>query len=488
MMRSLMLAALLGLAAASGAEAEKVKITAEGISVVKGERRLINVLFDAPLPTPADVLSASSWNVTTLVEPATIGRPSVVGVGIVTCETRAPSGASGPPTLLSECPGSAGIVEIGLQLTSDVPEKVKSLVLTYAGPGGVLTFVVSDKAQLGTDAPATRFPIAPAKSKDADIYFKGAITKGNDADPTFDLDTYAGYMQPVTVDGAYVGRFGLYGEAKTKESARIDPNTLTAYLVYQRVLSSGGFVLGPVQTPIFNLKFAGWEFDRKGDQRNFLISPVFTVPIRLSPSFLGPIEPGLTVPRLTIQFGAELVKALESPLAPVGEWHTRGLVGTTFAYGYAPEKSYFHSIEAKASYVVRMLGAAEVFKDPRNAPIDPATGKKGDPVFELGSQPRHRAEASITYQPVSWVGLALRVRVRRLAAGVHPRRSQRDVWRLVLAQAEQLRALRHPQALARYEYDEPVGRQDDFGGRAQSRACARAKTNPTSPSIAVRQG
>ena len=62
------------------------------------------------------------------------------------------------------------------------------------------------------------------------------------------------------------------------------PNTLTAYFVYQRVLSSGGFVLGPVQTPIFNLKFAGWEFDRKGDQRNFLISPVFTVPIRLSPA------------------------------------------------------------------------------------------------------------------------------------------------------------------------------------------------------------
>jgi hypothetical protein len=47
-----------------------------------------------------------------------------------------------------------------------------------------------------------------------------------------------------------------------------------------------------------------------------------------------------------------------------------------------------------------------VFTDPQHAPIDATSGKRGDPVPELGQQARHNVDLTVTYFPTKWVGLS----------------------------------------------------------------------------------
>ena len=136
-----------------------------------------------------------------------------------------------------------------------------------------------------------------------------------------------------------------------------------------------------------------------------MTSPVLTLPFRLSRKLSGPVEPGLTFPHMTLQAGTEFVNVWESALA-VKAWHTRGLLGATFAAGFAPETTYFNSFQVTASYQVRIPSSAEIFYDSRFAPVDPKSGKKGATPPLLGTQARHSIDTKLTYSFVKWAGIS----------------------------------------------------------------------------------
>lgn len=116
----------------------------------------------------------------------------------------------------------------------------------------------------------------------------------------------------------YFGRLGAYGQVRTKQASKADPNSFLTYLVYQRYIGGGTGWFGPFSLPYFNYRFAGWEFDRDGKQLNFINSPVITVPMRLSGKLAGELQPGLTFPNMTFQLGTEFVAAARSPRSRTG--------------------------------------------------------------------------------------------------------------------------------------------------------------------------
>jgi len=249
-------------------------------------------------------------------------------------------------------------------------------------------------------------PLGAAKSKaDSDVYFSGSYTAVVDGDPVWDVDAFAGYMHPL--NHGHLGKFGFYGQARTKKSDNADPNSFLDYLVWQKDIPLWNAWLGPFQTPYFNYRVAGTEFDRDGKQLNFINSPVVTFPLRFSGRISDPLAPSVTFPSMTLQAGTEFVKVEKSRvLAPEKNWYTRGVLGATFSAGYAPEKLAFDSITFSSAYQVRIPSSGEIYFDKRNAPVDPKTRKRGATPALLGTQARHFVDSKISYNFTKYLGIS----------------------------------------------------------------------------------
>src|SRR6267142_1161337 len=351
-----------------------------------GDRRLIGILFDTPFPKPSEVNQGRYWTVYSN-SPGGVRRHAIIGVD---------ASALDPKSKDLE-------KKIILQLGTEIPKDATVVDIMFT-PVLLRLPPLTTPAQLGTVGGGGS-PLTGATSKsDSDIYFNGSYTAVKDGDAIYDIDAFAGYMHAIQSQSNYYGKIGFYGEIRTKKSTRADPDSFLTYVVYQRVIGNSTKWLGPFQSPYLNYRFTGWEFDRSGNQLNFIDSPVVTFPVRLSGKPLGPIEPGFTFPHMTLQMGTEFVDVRESVLAPRG-WHTRGLLGATFVTGYAPEKNFFDSIQLTSSWRVRLPSAPEIFYDDKIATIDPVTGKKGDPPPMLGTQPRHSLDITLSYNFTKWGGL-----------------------------------------------------------------------------------
>ena len=401
-MRSRPLAVLLLAAACvnSAAAADKPAVISAAIN--PNAREEIIVTF-SPAVSAATVLRTSWWAIE-LTTKSTIRTPAVQRSGIVTCSKTVFE------WMVSRCPSGEDVVEIALQMATAAGDDVTRVDVRYTGPTGPVRFG-ADVVKLGASGAVAG--AKSAKADDADIAFKGSLTKTGDDDAVNTIDAYAGYMRAIVrppmaeQKAKYLGRVGFYGQFKSSKSTSAAPDSVLLYGVYQRELGRGGF-RGPFQTPCLSVRVPGLELDKEGDQRNWVASPVITLPIRLfTTGRLGALEPGLSIPVLTFQAGTELVKPEHSALG-TRNWRARGLLGAALSTGYAPERVWVDSIELTASYVVRVLSDDEVFKDARRAPIDPATGKQGKAVFELGSQKRDLAAVDFTYRPVKWVGLSVK--------------------------------------------------------------------------------
>ena len=357
-------------------------------SVEPNDRRVLYITFDAPLPQPGDVMRAAFWDlVITTGEGAS--RASVDGVAIKTCSMLVALHG-----FLNRCPPGESIVEVALQLARPVPDPVRQVDIVYVGSSGTATLALRGDFELARGRPAGQ-PVPRAHIDEADVYVDGKWTRVAGEDAAFDLHAYGGYMRALAPGAPrYWGRAGFYGQLRVKNSHTLDPSSVLLYGTYQRVLGSGDFH-GPLQSPIFNLRAPGFELERRGDQRNFVVSPVVTVPVRLSRGALGPIQPGFVYPQMTLFGGAEVVKPLASRDAAANGWKARTLVGATLTTGIAPEQPWLQSLTLRAAYQLRLLSSPEIFKDLR-----------GSGAFELGGQARHRAEVSFTYFPVKWTGVS----------------------------------------------------------------------------------
>lgn len=377
-------------------------------SIDPNQRELINVTFGTPVDA-GDVLRSSWWTVE-LSSKTNVKDPAIQRVGIVTCSITIYR------WMVNRCPNGESVVQVALQIAAASADDVTRVDVRYSGPLGPARFGAAVTKITGSSG------FVGAKADDSDIKFTGSYVKTEGTEATYDVDAYAGAMwaavrtprveagaakSATPVAARYLGRIGFYGAVKTSKSKTLVADSFIAYGVYQRELGTGGFK-GPFQTPRLNVRVPGWEFDREGEQRNFIVSPVVTVPVRLwKPGPLGVFEPGLSIPVMTLQAGVEFVKPLETALGDK-DWRQRRLLGATFSTGYAPETPWLDGIELTASYLVRQLSDEEVFKDPRNAPIDPDTGKPGDAIFELGSQDRPLASLEFTYRPIKWVGVSFK--------------------------------------------------------------------------------
>ena len=354
------------------------------VSVLNDHGQSVYVTFDQPLPNPSDVKSGAHWTIYSSTKTG-LRKHLVSGVDMSTFDTER---------------------TIRLELRSPIPNGAV-LDVTYIGKGEIV-HVPKDIISFGP-LPSPSEPVTGAKNKnDADIYFKGSYTAVVAGDPVYDIDAFAGYMHALQVGPrkTYLGRVGFYGQMRTKKSSKADPNSFLTYLVYQRHIGSGTSWIGPFSLPYFNYRFAGWEFDRNGKQLNFVTSPVLTVPVRLSGKLSGALEPGVSFPHMTFQMGTEFVDVRKSALAPAGKWHSRGLLGTTFSTGYAPEKNLFDSVQLTSSYQVRLPSSPEIFYDDRFAPVDPVTRKVGATPPMLGTQARHSLDTKLSYMFVKWAGVS----------------------------------------------------------------------------------
>ena len=364
---------------AHGADDPKV----DYVAVDGMDRRLVRIHFDDPAPDVAAIQRTDFWLVYSKASDK-VRKHTVAGVDT--------SGFSQQNTIV-------------LQLTQAVPPDWDDLDVSLVNERTILhvdSNVVTKRPSGNSNQQGSLE--AATKRDDSDIYFSGSYTGVVDGDPVWDIDAFGGYMKAVQTSSHYWGYLGFYGQMKTNSSATADPDSFLTYGVYQRALSKSW--LGPFQAPYLNYRFAGWEFDREGKELNFVTSPVLTIPLRLSGKLKGPVEPGLTLPHMTLQLGTEFVDALKTPLAEAKNWHTRGLVGVTFSAGYAPESNGLHSILFTSSYQVRIPSASEIFYDDKFAPVDPTTGKKGDTPQMLGTQARHTVDTTLTYMFLQWAGLS----------------------------------------------------------------------------------
>ena len=391
---AVILAFLSTISAAQATPSKDPKISA--VSAVITQPATLYVLFDRPYPDQGDVNSPNDWVIFVTNK---VGKVSTVS----------------PTTVISiDVSALNAYGDIGLQVSPPLTKASSSIDVTLATSKSIVHATASNPFGGGTTAQGP-FKACTGKG-DCDIYLSGSFAASVGGSPLYSIDSFGGYMRSIRED-KNDGKLGFYGQVQEKSSSNADPDSFLAYLDYQYVLlppkhkENGTLKIedwkGPFQPPIFNYRFVGTEFNKNGKEVNFVTSPMVTFPVRLSGKVNGAVTPGLTFPILNLSLGTEFVDVKGSTLAPTDTWHTRGLIGATFAAGKIVKKEFLYSLQATSSYQLRLPSAPEIFFDPKFAPINPSTGKRGTTPPMLGTQPRHYVDTKLTYNFVQWLGLTV---------------------------------------------------------------------------------
>lgn len=368
-----------------GADSKEPKIIS--VSADLNQPTILDVLFDTPYPDQKDVSSGDNWIVFGKNKQGIVKKYKIESVDATALS----------PTSMNE-------KKVVLELTEPLPRDV-SIDLTLVNSKAVLHVSAPNIFGVGTPAQA---PFRACTGKgDCDIYITGSYTAAIGTSPLYAIDSFGGYMRSI-METKNVGKIGFYGQVQEKSSTTANPDSFLAYFDYQYVLGNDG-LFGPphlkmFQAPILNSRFAGTEFNKTGDDVNFVTSPMVSFPIRLSGKLSDPVKQGITFPLLTLEFGTEFVDVQRSVLATTNTWHARGLMGATFAGGIPVKKPFFYSIQLTSSYQLRLPSADEIYFDPKFAPINPTTGKPGTIPPHLGTQPRHYVDNKVTYNVLQWFG------------------------------------------------------------------------------------
>jgi hypothetical protein len=381
------LAGLSGVQACPQAEkAAKAPVILEaGVNAENPAR--IHVLLEDPTPKAADLPGRDGWLV----------------------YEKTQTGKTAPARMHKLEVESVDTSELGtsdmlyLNLKEPVSDDVTWMELTMSGESYLLHQQVSFHPKKGGEKPP---PLAGAPNKsDSDVYFNGSLAATAGQSPVYNIDAFAGYMEGLQSKKRYFGELGAYGQVRTIQSNAINPNSFEVYGVYQRMVTKTEHWYGPFQAPYVTYRFAGWEFDLGGKELNFVTSPVVTIPFRFSGK-QGVMKKGFTAPHMVLHLGTEFVDVEQSALARTGAWHTRGLMGVSFATAYQPADAtkYLDSVTLSSAYQVRLVSAPEIFYDPKFATINRATGVAVTPPM-LGTQPRHFVDTTLCYHLTKWVGV-----------------------------------------------------------------------------------
>jgi hypothetical protein len=313
------------------------------------------------------------------------------------------------------------------QQFADRPD-IKSLKVILSSPKGISDPVeISDSVSLAI-SPNPANPLSSADDKDSsDIYFNGSYSVIKDSDPLYAVDAFAGYMWTLSwaentgeridrngcrIQGHkehYYGKSGFYGEVTEKSATTANPDSFLNYIVYQKTLPNLAFMEKHIRTqrPNFIYRIYGAEYNRTAEELNTVTSPMVSIPWAPFQTHPNQGDAISKWPLFHVTLGAEFVRVFDSPVAPTGKWHTRGLIGSDYVSGFAPKKSGMNKITLTSSWQLRMPSAPEIFYDSKFAPIDPTTNKqdtaKTPPM--LGTQPRHYIDSKVTYNYTEWSGV-----------------------------------------------------------------------------------
>jgi len=397
----------LGHAAIYGQKVDPIKISKVSVLPRSENCHLIrdqlSVRFPPPYPVAADVTDGEFWTV----------------------EQMTKSGGANPPLHPAKVNYSPEFGYATLIFASSFADgqELTSIKVLLISPKGISDQVeITDETSLKT-TPRGQTNLASADDKDSsDIYFNGSYSVIKDSDALFAVDAFAGHMwtlsraEPAGQDACgalkfkahYYGKLGFYGEATEKSAASANPDSFLNYIAYQITLPH----LIPeahtgLQRPNFIYRVYGAEYNKTATELNTVTSPLLSIPWSPLRTHANQGDAISKWPLFHLVLGTEFVRVFDSPVAPIGKWHTRGLLGSDFVSGLAPKKNGLNALTLTTSWQLRLPSSPEIFYNDKFAPIDPTTNKKDTDKTPpmLGTQPRHYVDSKLTYNYAKWSGV-----------------------------------------------------------------------------------
>lgn len=228
---------------------------------------------------------------------------------------------------------------------------------------------------------------APAKGKaDADIYFSGTAAGARGSKPLYTFESKVGYLFNLKQYGA----LGPRAEINAASESNIDPDSIKTALTYEKI-----FVFGRTKGLILRSDALGYEFDKKGKNRNFMtdLAGIFVLPPhRFNENNIAAVD---------FATGFEAGHNFEHALNPkegLGNlW--RWKFGAN-AYFVAFNPPIFKRIDFVTEYKVRLLTSEE--------PFTQSIG--GSSVTTLTKKPRHYVGSDLDFMVSDALGISLKYR------------------------------------------------------------------------------
>lgn len=270
---------------------------------------------------------------------------------------------------------------------------VPSLIATAAqvivkfGPKTVAVYQMPQPSASPRPAGTT---IEPASNKEAsDVYLNGSYSPAINSDPQYSIDGSVALMFDLDHEHLNYGQLGFLGSVKTDKRKKVDPDSYRLFAVYQNTPVTKFH--GPLQGVLFTWLGAGVEFDRKGDNVNFITAPYLDFPLRLYPRIIRATTEPMAI--LTPVIGFETGRNFHNAVTPdSGRAIFRTVVGANFLFRFNPKLPGFKGTEFSSTYTLRLPAKREVY-----TLTEKVNGQDTDFPF-LGTNPRHYVKSDLSFK------------------------------------------------------------------------------------------
>lgn len=225
---------------------------------------------------------------------------------------------------------------------------------------GSKVIAVSPPLPAENKPPDVNLIAAESTKQKADFYLNGSYSPGfGDSAPQYSLDSSVALMFDLsrTANSKY-GQLGFVGSAKTDKRKKVDPDSYRAFLAYQNVVSSKPS--RPLQGVQFTWLGAGFEFDRKGKNTNFITAPYLDFPVRIYPRTFKRLDQPLVV--LTPSIGFETGHNFRNAVTPDnGRAVFRTFLGADLLFRFNPKIPVVKGITFTGAYNLRNSLIREIY-------------------------------------------------------------------------------------------------------------------------------
>lgn len=290
-------------------------------------------------------------------------------------------------------------------VTSDAAGSMFSLVPSDTSPiaGAAQVVIKFDPNSLTiyqmSSTPPTGAIAAESNKQNSDLYISATYSPAINSDPQYSIDVSTALMWDLNQQHLNYGQLGFVGAVKTDKRKKVDPDSIRLFLAYQNTPVTKFH--GPLQGVLFTWLAAGTEFDRKGDNVNFITAPSLDFPIRLFGKKIPTTSDPLAVLTPTIGFeaGHNFKNAVSGDN---GRGIFRGVAGASLLFRFNPKLPAFKGLDFSTSYALRIPAIKEIYT--LTEKID---GNDVDQPF-LGSNPRHYVKSELNFRITDPFSIAIK--------------------------------------------------------------------------------